>query len=250
MSIPPSRPGSTTARPGGDAPPPVGPPPEGPRPFWSVMVPTYEPSTLLEETLRAVLDQDPGPEAMQIAVVDDRSPSGRRRGDGAAGRPERPGRGAPGRGQPRPGRQLEPGHWAGPGPMGPPACTRTTGSCPASTRPSAGPTPRLPTPAPPTAAMPSLTGTATGRASRRWSGDDPGVVEDCWGGSSRSSASSAPRSSCGGRPSRRWAATGGTCRYTLDWEMWCRIAARLPDLVRADGNGLLPPARGERDGGA
>jgi glycosyltransferase involved in cell wall biosynthesis len=38
------------------------------------MVPAYNPSGLLEQALRSVLDQDPGPEAMQIAVVDDASP--------------------------------------------------------------------------------------------------------------------------------------------------------------------------------
>jgi glycosyltransferase involved in cell wall biosynthesis len=43
------------------------------RPFWSVMIPTYNPSDLLEETLRSVLDQDPGAGVMQIAIVDDAS---------------------------------------------------------------------------------------------------------------------------------------------------------------------------------
>ena len=45
------------------------------RPFWSVMIPAYEPSEFLERTLRSVLEQDPGPDRMQIAVVDDRSPT-------------------------------------------------------------------------------------------------------------------------------------------------------------------------------
>lgn len=40
------------------------------------MIPTYNCSDLLEQTLRSVLDQDPGPEQMQIAVVDDCSPNG------------------------------------------------------------------------------------------------------------------------------------------------------------------------------
>jgi glycosyltransferase involved in cell wall biosynthesis len=40
------------------------------------MVPTYNSSDLLEKTLRSVLDQDPGREQMQIAVVDDCSPNG------------------------------------------------------------------------------------------------------------------------------------------------------------------------------
>ena len=41
------------------------------RPFWSVMIPTYESGALLEPTLRSVLDQDPGRDQMQIEVVDD-----------------------------------------------------------------------------------------------------------------------------------------------------------------------------------
>jgi glycosyltransferase involved in cell wall biosynthesis len=47
------------------------------RPFWSVMIPVYNaPESYLEETLRSVLQQDPGPEVMQIEVVDDCSPNG------------------------------------------------------------------------------------------------------------------------------------------------------------------------------
>lgn len=45
----------------------------GTRPFWSVMIPTYNPGELLGEALRSVLAQDPGPEHMQIQVVDDHS---------------------------------------------------------------------------------------------------------------------------------------------------------------------------------
>ncbi len=42
------------------------------RPFWSVMIPTYNPRLdYLEQTLGSVLQQDPGPEQMQIEVVDD-----------------------------------------------------------------------------------------------------------------------------------------------------------------------------------
>ena len=44
----------------------------GSRPFWSVMIPTYNPrAEYLEETLKSVLQQDPGPEQMQIEVIDD-----------------------------------------------------------------------------------------------------------------------------------------------------------------------------------
>jgi glycosyltransferase involved in cell wall biosynthesis len=42
------------------------------RPFWSVMIPTYNPrADYLAETLLSVLKQDPGPDQMQIEVVDD-----------------------------------------------------------------------------------------------------------------------------------------------------------------------------------
>jgi GT2 family glycosyltransferase len=44
----------------------------GARPYWSVMIPTYNPrADYLEEALRSVLQQDPGPKQMQIEVVDD-----------------------------------------------------------------------------------------------------------------------------------------------------------------------------------
>ena len=47
---------------------------DGPRPFWSVMIPTREPHPgYLAEAVDAVLAQDPGPEEMEIAVVDDAS---------------------------------------------------------------------------------------------------------------------------------------------------------------------------------
>ena len=44
-----------------------------PRPLWSVMIPTYNCASYLRETLASVLAQDPGPDVMQIAVVDDHS---------------------------------------------------------------------------------------------------------------------------------------------------------------------------------
>ena len=58
------------------APPPtIDPVPPGvERPFWSVMIPSYNADGMLEETLRSVLDQDPGADQMQVAVVDDASP--------------------------------------------------------------------------------------------------------------------------------------------------------------------------------
>jgi len=45
----------------------------GVRPLWSVMIPAYECAGYLRETLASVLSQDPGPEQMQIEVVDDAS---------------------------------------------------------------------------------------------------------------------------------------------------------------------------------
>ncbi|MBM3907992.1 MAG: glycosyltransferase [Gemmatimonadetes bacterium] len=41
------------------------------RPRWSVMIPTYHCAAYLAKTLESVLQQDPGPAAMQIEVVDD-----------------------------------------------------------------------------------------------------------------------------------------------------------------------------------
>jgi glycosyltransferase involved in cell wall biosynthesis len=43
------------------------------RPHWSVMIPTYHSARYLGEARRSVLAQDPGPERMQIEVVDDGS---------------------------------------------------------------------------------------------------------------------------------------------------------------------------------
>lgn len=49
--------------------PPV---PEGqPRPLWSVMIPTYNCAHYLRSTLESVLQQDLGPDLMQIMVIDD-----------------------------------------------------------------------------------------------------------------------------------------------------------------------------------
>jgi GT2 family glycosyltransferase len=39
------------------------------------MIPAYEPGPLFEQALRAVLEQDEGPDRMQIAVIDDASPT-------------------------------------------------------------------------------------------------------------------------------------------------------------------------------
>lgn len=43
------------------------------RPLWSVMIPTYHCANHLAFTLESVLRQDPGPDLMQIEVVDDHS---------------------------------------------------------------------------------------------------------------------------------------------------------------------------------
>lgn len=53
-------------------PPVVLTPGEG-RPLWSVMIPTYNCAGYLRQSLGSVLAQDPGPEIMQIEVVDDAS---------------------------------------------------------------------------------------------------------------------------------------------------------------------------------
>lgn len=44
---------------------------DGPRPLWSVMIPTFNCAAELRVALASVLAQDPGPEVMQIEVVDD-----------------------------------------------------------------------------------------------------------------------------------------------------------------------------------
>jgi len=48
-------------------------PPDQHRPLWSVMIPTYNCSKYLKQTLESVLLQDPGADKMQIEVVDDGS---------------------------------------------------------------------------------------------------------------------------------------------------------------------------------
>ena len=55
--------------------PVIPPPPDASaaRPFWSVIVPAYR-ARYLARCLRSVLEQDPGPERMQILVMDDCSP--------------------------------------------------------------------------------------------------------------------------------------------------------------------------------
>jgi hypothetical protein len=53
------------------------PPCESPhRPFWSVMIPTYNGDPHLTDAIVSVLDQAPGPASMQIEVVDDCSTGG------------------------------------------------------------------------------------------------------------------------------------------------------------------------------
>lgn len=48
-----------------------------PRPFWSVMIPTFNArADYLEETLNSVLQKDLDPGQMQIEVIDDASPNG------------------------------------------------------------------------------------------------------------------------------------------------------------------------------
>lgn len=53
-------------------PPRINPVPEDiRRPLWSVMIPTFNCAQYLRQTLESILSQDPGPEQMQIEVVDD-----------------------------------------------------------------------------------------------------------------------------------------------------------------------------------
>ncbi len=58
---------------------PIMAPPDNNRPRWSVMIPTFNDGAYLEQALRGVLSQDPGPEVMQIEVVDDCSTRGNAR---------------------------------------------------------------------------------------------------------------------------------------------------------------------------
>ncbi|ULQ56292.1 glycosyltransferase [Flavihumibacter rivuli] len=58
-------------------PPRIAPLPTGiDRPLWSVMIPVYNCYGYIERTLRSVLDQDAGPEQMQIEIIDDASTDG------------------------------------------------------------------------------------------------------------------------------------------------------------------------------
>lgn len=58
-------------------PPVIAPIPGGQtRPLWSVVIPTYNCIRYLQQTLESVLAQDPGPDKMQIEVVDDCSTDG------------------------------------------------------------------------------------------------------------------------------------------------------------------------------
>lgn len=50
--------------------------PDVKRPLWSVMIPTYNCYEYIQKTIESVLIQDPGPEIMQIKVVDDCSSDG------------------------------------------------------------------------------------------------------------------------------------------------------------------------------
>jgi glycosyltransferase involved in cell wall biosynthesis len=55
-----------------DTPPIIAPLPLGTvRPVWSVMIPAYNCSVFLPDAIQSVLEQDPGPDLMQIEVVDD-----------------------------------------------------------------------------------------------------------------------------------------------------------------------------------
>jgi glycosyltransferase involved in cell wall biosynthesis len=58
------------------SPPRIEPVRRGAGPLWSVMIPTYNGAARIEGALTSVLAQDPGPEAMQIEVVDDGSTEG------------------------------------------------------------------------------------------------------------------------------------------------------------------------------
>lgn len=65
--------GNLPANPAAGRPERLAPVSGGHRPLWSVMIPTYNCANFLRETLASVLAQDPGPETMQIEVVDDAS---------------------------------------------------------------------------------------------------------------------------------------------------------------------------------
>ncbi|HEX4349195.1 MAG TPA: glycosyltransferase [Verrucomicrobiae bacterium] len=57
--------------------PAIAPHPDGTPFFWSVIIPCYNPQpAYLEETLQSVLQQDPGATEMEFIVIDDASPAG------------------------------------------------------------------------------------------------------------------------------------------------------------------------------
>jgi hypothetical protein len=64
-------PGKYQPRPAAPIGPPIAPVPAGvTRPFWSVVIPTYNRTRYLKQALESVLEQDPGPAEMQIALID------------------------------------------------------------------------------------------------------------------------------------------------------------------------------------
>ncbi len=61
----------------GEITPTIAPHPDGTPFFWSVIIPSYNPRPdYLEATLRSVLQQDPGEKVMQLILIDDASPNG------------------------------------------------------------------------------------------------------------------------------------------------------------------------------
>ena len=166
------------------------------RPFWSVMLPTYNCTAIFEQTLRSVLEQDPGPDQMQIAVVDDCSES-RLHEEIVRSIAPQPGRASSPAGEPGAGRQLE--HLPRPesGPLG---------AYPAPGRPRAAWLLRTSRPGEPvsTSAPRSVaTRSSMVRVARRvrchWRGPRRVFWRTGLGRSSRSSISTVPRSRSGAK---------------------------------------------------